>query len=470
VTATALDLVIVGNGAAAAEAAQAARAAGHRGEIDLFADNHYPPYNPMLGPYYVAGAIPAERCFPFGGAGFYERNRIRTHLGEGVVELAPWEKRLATTDGSEYTYRACLVASGAHTSFPPIAGLDAPGVFGLRSFDDALAVKEAVARAMARAAGDARAPWPAGDSLAPRPAGDSLAPRAVVLGASFAGLKVADALRDAGLEVCIVEKEPGVLPLAVLPDCGRLIEQHVRQQGHTLMLGATVDRVEETEGRLIARLGRRSAGAGAARADARAPAVEPVAAAHDRGESVESLEADLLVVCAGSRPNLAFLAGGEVETDAGIVVDEHMKTNVPGLFAAGDVAQALDPLSGRHEVVALWASARRQGRTAGRNMAGLHAEDPGCTSCNIQKVGDLLFASGGSSREYDSLDARVGGGGLSTLAYREGRLTGFNLVGGAAAAGPLACALVRGTDVNVADGASATQWARRIAWMRSSAS
>ena len=79
---------------------------------------------------------------------------------------------------------------------------------------------------------------------------------------------------------------------------------------------------------------------------------------------------------------------------------------MPGLLAAGDVAQAPDPLSGRHQVVALWASARRQGRTAGRNMAGVHAEDAGCVPCNIQKVGDLLFASAGSLQEYDRLEVR----------------------------------------------------------------
>ncbi len=133
------------------------------------------------------------------------------------------------------------------------------------------------------------------------------------------------------------------------------------------------------------------------------------------------------------------------------------------------MAQAPDPLSGRHQVVALWASARRQGRTAGRNLAGVHAEDAGCISCNIQKVGDLLFASAGSLQEYDRLEVRPASDGLSTLAYRDGRLAGFNLLGSAAPAGPLACALARGTNVNAAEAASAAEWARRIAWMSSNA-
>ena len=77
-----------------------------------------------------------------------------------------------------------------------------------------------------------------------------------------------------------------------------------------------------------------------------------------------------------------FFAEGEVETETGIIVDEHMRTSVPGLFAAGDAAQAIDPLSGRHHLVALWASARRQGRTAGSNMAGYARRGSGL--CRLQ--------------------------------------------------------------------------------------
>ena len=442
-----LNLVIIGNGAAAAQAVLAVRAAGYRGELDLFADNPYPPYNPMLGPYYVSGAIPQGRCFPFGGAGFYQANGVRAHLCAPVVALAPWQKRLTCADGREYAYRACLVAAGARTSFPPVVGLDAPGVYGLRSFDDALRLKQAATAAVARAAAAGRRP------------------RALVLGASFAGLKVADALHDAGLDVCIVEQEPAVLPLVVLPDCGALIERHLREQGHRLLLGVTLDAVEAADGRLVARLRTARPPADVASPDSR----PPVDGASSDSPPPLTEPADFLVVCTGSRPNLGFLAEGDVETETGIIVDEHMQTSAPGLFAAGDVAQALDPLSGRHRVVALWANARRQGRTAGRNMAGLHAEDAGCVSCNVQKLGDLLFASAGSLREYDRLEVRPEGDGSSALAYREGRLAGFNLLGHAGHAGPLTCAIARGTDINLAEGASATDWARRIAWTSSNA-
>ena len=412
----------------------AARGAGYRGSIDLFADNLHPPYNPMLGTYFASGAIPRQMCFPFGGPEFYERYGVRAHLNTPVALLEPSERRLTTADGAEYTYRACLVASGAHTTFPPVLGLESPGVCGLRSFDDALRLKEAVADAVARAAAEERPP------------------HGVVLGASFAGVKVAEVLRDAGMQVCIVEKEAGVLPLAAHPDCACVLEQHLRDQGYELRLGAGIERVETADGRLLARFG-----------GGRAAGTAGGSGGPTRATVTAALVTDLIVVCTGSRPTLDFLAPGQVTTDMGLLVDEHMETSVPGLYAAGDVAQALNPLTGRHEVVALWANARRQGRVAGLNMAGVHAEYAGNLPYNITKVGGLLFASAGTVREPDVVDLDETGG-VAACAYSDGRLAGFNIVGAAIEAGPLVQALARGRDVRVSEAGSASDWARRVTW------
>jgi NADPH-dependent 2,4-dienoyl-CoA reductase/sulfur reductase-like enzyme len=425
----------VGNGGAAAEAVVAVRGAGYRGMIDLFADNPHPPYNPMLGTYFASGAIPRQMCFPFGGPEFYERHGVQANLSTPVALLEPSERRLTTADGAEYTYRACLVASGAHTTFPPVPGLESPGVCGLRSFDDAVRLKEAVADAVARSAAGGRPP------------------HGIVLGASFAGVKMAEVLRGAGMDVCIVEKEACVLPLAAHPDCACVLEQHLRDQGYELRLGVRIERVEAGEGRLLAWCGGNQA-AGAREAGG---AMEAAAA---------SLETDLIVVCTGSRPSLDFLAPGKVTADMGLLVDEHMETSATGLYAAGDVAQALNPLTGRHEVVALWANARRQGRVAGLNMAGAHAEYSGNLPYNITKVGRLLFASAGTVREPDVVDLDETGDGVAACAYKDGRLTGFNMVGAALQAGPLLHALARGCDVRVSEAGSASDWARRVTWTR----
>ena len=213
------------------------------------------------------------------------------------------------------------MATGASTVVPPVPGLAGPGVFVLRSFDDAVLLRGAVTAARVRAAGGAP-------------------PRALVLGASFAGIEIASVLRRLGLEVGIVEREPSVLPRVAHPACAEVVERHLRARGHDLRLGVSASAVERRDGRLLVTL---EAGAEAF---------------------------DLVVVCTGSRSNLGLLDGSGLAAGGALDVDDRCRTDAPGLLAAGDVARTLDPVSGERCVVALWSSARRQGRTAGLVMAG----------------------------------------------------------------------------------------------------
>ncbi len=243
-----VPLAIVGNGAAAAESVLALRANGYERELHLFADNQHAPYNPMLGTYLVSGAILLDQAFPFGDErGFYGDNRVDAHLGEAVVRLDAVEQLLTTQNGAEYRYDRCLVASGARPSVPPIPGLrEALGqtagrnVFTIQYLEDVLALKEAVDTLLS--------------SSRQRPDGASRAsdleeaPRAAVIGASFAGLKVAAVLHDMGLRVCLVEREPHILPLSAHPDCARLMETHLLESGYELRLGAALASVQATDG------------------------------------------------------------------------------------------------------------------------------------------------------------------------------------------------------------------------------
>jgi len=426
-----LDLVIIGNGAAGVEAALAIREAGFMGDLDLFADNRHPPYNPMLGTYYASGAIPSRRCFPYGGAEFYDRHGIRAHLAMRVQQLDPGEMSFTTAAGERHTYRKCLVASGAATVFPSVPGLSPPAVLGLRSFDDAGKLRQAAESAAALAAtGSRRA-------------------RALVVGASFAGISVATLLLRAGMEVVLVEREEMILPLAAHLVCARAIERHFRELGLALRLRTSVAAVEDEGSRLRVRL-RSESGEGR------------------RVRKAREEELDLVIVCAGSRPSLDFVNKGEVALETGLVVDEHMRTSAADLFAAGDVAQAPDPVNGGHKVVPLWSNARRQGRVAGLNMVGVHAEYVAGVPCNVQHVGGLLFASGGSLDGCDTFDVTSTRRGLRVLAYRSGRLAGFNLLGDVRLSGPLVRTLAR--DAGLRDDDPAEGWTRGITWTRVNAS
>lgn len=397
---TQLPLVIVGNGGAAAEAVLALRATGHRGEIHLFSENEHAPYNPTLGPYLVGGMLELSQVFPFGDkTSFYERNGVTAHLTEKVILLNPAEQTLVTSLGRSFGFQRCLVASGARPTVPPVPGLDQ--VFTLRTLADALALKETVTRVCAGRDPDE-------------------SPRAAVIGASLAGVKVADVLHHLGFRVCLVEREAHLLPRCAHPECARLLEEHLAQRGYELLLGASLEAVNTDD-------------SGEVRLDLGPP--------HCRTEVL-----DLAVVCTGSRPTLDFLVPGIVETDLGILVDEHLRSSHPALYAAGDVAQGLNLLSGRREIIGLWSSARRQGRAAGRNLAGNVFTYPGEVAHNITTVGGMVFASVGCMCDYDDIEVvrrRAEGSNLEIRLWKNNRLIGMNLLNSCLEIGILRQALLR---------------------------
>lgn len=451
-----VTLAIVGNGGAAAEAVLALRERGYPGDLHMFADNQHAPYNPMLGPYIVSGSIPVERAFPFGDEKtFYDANRVRAHLGEAVTHLDSEAQVLVTAQGREYQYDKCLVATGACPALPPIPGLqealgetvDGPSperrVFTIQNLTGVLALKQAVHALLARYAARSSAATKTG-------------PRAAVLGASFAGVKIAQVLHELGFRVTLVEREPHLLPLAALPECAGLLEQHLLREGYHLRMGAAVSRLSlgtvtaeglpgvrlefgETAGvggpdphlAVDASLG---PGAASLPLEGGAPACA--------GSAAEEV-VDLVVLCTGTRPALSFLVPGQVMTGTGILVDEEMRSSQSTLYAAGDVAQGRNLLTGRHEIIGLWASARYQGRTAGRNLAGSTVSYPGNVPHNITHVGRFLFAAIGCVNERDEVDVTEEDGSYRFRVWKDGRLVGVNLLGRCLSAGVVRQALLR---------------------------
>ena len=416
-----LPLAIIGNGAAAAEAILALRQNGFSSAVHLFADNDHAPYNPMLGTYLVSGAIPLERTFPFGDKQtFYEAYTVTTHLGQSVTELDAEAQTFATSAGTTYAYERCLVATGARPAVPPITGLretlaeDGPErrVFTIQTLADALRLKEAAER-LCRSSTDG-------------------APRAAVVGASFAGVKIASVLHGMGMRVMLVEREPSMLPLSAHPDSARIMERHLLEEGYELRLGAALSGVARHSSGVRLDFG------------ALPGAADPGAAGGTGCEDQEAqAEVDLVVVCTGNRPALGFLKPGQIDTGAGILVDDELRSSIPTLYAAGDVAQGKNLMSGRHEIIGLWASARAQGRAAGRSIAGVPTGYRGSVPSNITHVGRLLFASVGCLREYDRIESSHQGDAFQLCAWQEGRLAGVNLINSCLGVGVTRGALLR---------------------------
>ncbi len=382
-------VAIVGNGCAAAECVKALRESGYSGEIHLFTDNSWPVYNPMLTTYFVTGKIGFDALFPYGGGAFFERYGVKVHPGSPVVALDAAQKVMANRAGFDLKYDQCLIASGASPILPHIEGIDSPRIHTMRTVEDAVRLKE---------------------TLAERPRS------ALVVGASMVGIKLVELFHGMGMDVCLADLAEQIFPLAAHPACARVIEDRLRDRGVRLRLGAGIQKVEETPRGVRAYFG-------------------------DGGASEE---ADLLMMCIGVRANTGFVDRSQVEVKQGILVDERMRTSAEGLYAAGDVAQGRELLSGGQQIIGLWANARYQGRTAGRNMAGASEAFAGNIPHNITHFMGMDFVGIGNVRDYDRMEERSDGNGLVQLFWRNGLLVGANLLDSYAEAGIIKNALVKG--------------------------
>jgi NADPH-dependent 2,4-dienoyl-CoA reductase/sulfur reductase-like enzyme/nitrite reductase/ring-hydroxylating ferredoxin subunit len=305
------SIVIVGGGGAAQAALETLRREGYAGPITvLSADTAAPCDRPNLSKDYLAGTA-SEDWLPLRDPDFYRQNDIDLRLGTRVVAIDPKAAMARTADGGCFPYGSLLLATGAEPVRLDIPGADLPHMHYLRSLDDS--------RALIAAAGQAK--------------------RAVVIGASFIGLEVAAALRARELAVDVVA--PGRIPME------RVLGAEV---------GTLIRSIHESHGVRFHLPDR----------------PRSISARHVVLESGKTLDADLVVAGIGVRPSLELAQQAGLVLDRGIVVDRYLRTSVPGIFAAGDVARWPDPHSGLSIRVEHWVAAQRQGQTAARNMLGLN--------------------------------------------------------------------------------------------------
>jgi 3-phenylpropionate/trans-cinnamate dioxygenase ferredoxin reductase subunit len=383
-------MVIVGNGCAGAECVKALRQSGFKGKIYLLTDSRWPIYNPMLTTYYVAGKIAFEGLFPYGaGQEFYLKHGVDVTPEAPVVALDAEQKLIHAKSGLEIKYHQCLIASGATPILPPIEGIDSGRIYTLRTVEDAIRLKEAMAQA-------------------PR--------KVLIIGASMVGIKVMELFYKAGVEVCLADMAEHIFPLAAHPDCARIIEERLEQKGVRLRFDAGIEKVEETS--------------------------HGIKAYFKGGAVIE--EADLLVMCIGVKANTGFVDRKQVAIDRGILVDEHMRTSVPGLYAAGDVTQGKNLLSGASEMIGLWSNARYQGRTAGRNMAGGNESFRGNIPHNITHFMGMDFVGIGIVNGHDRMEKKCDGETYIQLFWKGGLLAGANFLDSYTGSGVVKNALMKG--------------------------
>lgn len=381
-------VAVVGYGTAGVNAVIAMRNAGYEGAIDVFTDSEIQPYSPILTSYYVGGEKTYEECFPWCEADLAKLN-VQLRAGFPVLELDPEAHTLRTEQG-EFSFAKCLVATGAKPvlfGFPQVEGYE-PIV--LRTMADAERFKAAIEAESCR--------------------------RVLVSGASMIALKSLEACLKRGLEVELVGMNPHVLDMSALPETAERFERGLLAKGVQLRLGQTIASVALVDGEGDRKL-------------------EVTFSSGD----VEQF--DEIVVAHGVRSDLSFVKEGALEIDRAIVVDEFMRTSCPDVYAAGDVAQALELVSGEKRVLGIWKTAALQGATAGAAIAAeMAGEQPaaevayqGAISSNTIAVDGTLFISGGSVElgEGRSVEIRETADMTVALVFDESngkrRLVGFNV-------------------------------------------
>src|SRR5215217_7603323 len=305
--------IIVGASLAGAKAAETLRAEGFGGRLLLIGTEDERPYErPPLSKDYLRGEVGREKVYVH-DEGFYAEHDIELRLGRTAASLDSSSSELVLDDGERLSYDGLLLATGAEPRRLSVPGAELDGVLYLRSVHDSDRLRERLDR---------------GGTV-------------VVVGAGWIGAEVAASARQRGLDVTVIEPASVPLERVLGAEVGAIYRDIHTDHGVEMLMGTgvaafegdgVVERVRTSDGRTI--------------------------------------ECDFVVVGVGVQPRVQLGAKAGLDVDNGIIVDERLEASVPGVFAAGDVANARHPFYGRHIRVEHWANALRQGPVAARAMLG----------------------------------------------------------------------------------------------------
>jgi NADPH-dependent 2,4-dienoyl-CoA reductase/sulfur reductase-like enzyme len=398
-------LVVIGGGAGGMSAASAARRTDPNLEIVVLEAGGYAAYGMCGLPYYLGGLVErAEDLLAYPPAYFIEKRRIDLRLNTRATGLDAARHVVRLSDGGpeqELPYDRLVVTAGGTPTRPPSLRLEDPRVFTVRSMEDAIRLRGLL--------------------------DDGAIRTAVVVGGGYIGLEMADVLVERGVAVTLVEMAPGVLPTfdASVAD---LVEDEVRRHEVDLRLGVAVSGLTRAGDRLEVTIGDPSTG--------------------DRSKG-DTISVDAVIVASGVRPTSSLPATEGAATDAGgaLLVDDHMRTSLEDILAAGDCVALHHLVLNRPLFVPLGPAANKTGRVAGTVAAGGEARFPGIVGTAVVKVFDLAVARTGltlTEARAEGLDAVATDAlGRSRAKYypgseavsvrlvheRTGRLLGAQLVG-----------------------------------------
>lgn len=327
-----MKYVIIGNGAAGTEAALAIRKLDEDSPITLITESRFLHYfRPKLIHFLAEENQKPEDLMVYDEE-FYAKKQITNILSRKITTILPQEKVVADQWGARYPYEKLLLATGSKPFVPPIEGIDKKGIFTLRSVTDVERIRlfsETVEEVL-------------------------------VIGGGLLGLENAFSLQQLGKKVTVVEFAPWLLPRQLDEAGGKHLQVMLEAKGLNFILGDSV----------VQFLGDRRV-------------------TQARLKSGRTIPAPAVLVSAGVRGDMDFLSGSGIQSHRGVLVDDHMRTNVPDIWAAGDLAEH------RGLTYGLWTVAREQGKIAGENMAGVDSVYEGSLPSTLLKItGISVFSMG----------------------------------------------------------------------------
>jgi NAD(P)H-nitrite reductase large subunit len=328
---------IIGNSAGGIGAAEAIRQMDKEGTLTIVSEEPYLAYSRPLISKYLAGERTIEGIL-FRSPDFYDQNNILLLPGKKVTHIEPGHQSVQLEDCAEISWEKLLIAVGGKPIFPKMKGGNKKGVFTFTNLDDAKAAARFV---------------------------DS-AKKAVVIGGGLIGISVTEALVKRGVDVTIVEMKERILNTIVDEEASLMAEEVLTGAGTEIITGHTVVEIYGRE------------------------TVEGVSL-----DSGKAISCDLVLVAIGVSPRLELALDAELQVNRGIVVDHHMTTNHPDVYACGDVAEAYDFVYGENRLTPIWPNAYIGGRVAGFNMAGAPAEYLGGTAMNSLNYFGIDIAAAG---------------------------------------------------------------------------